>query len=208
MNQITRFEFESKPLTFEKIDGEWWATMDEAADLLGYKDRDKVQALYARHRAEFLPSETCTLKLKVQGGQRRSVRVFSPKGLEHLAILGRTTTCTRFRRWLLDDVLERLRNDGRLITADQLERFASTIRAESASVIAALQATVTALAGAIGTQASAAGKFLSYIAHSPETRAAIAEARDKTMSLPFGQVADGNNRLSGLEGGNGNGHAA
>ncbi len=200
MNQITRFEFDNKPLTFEKIDGEWWATMDEAAVLLGYKDRDKVQVLYARHRAEFMPSESTTLKVKAVDGKQRAVRLFSPKGLEHLAILGRTETCRRFRRWLLDNVLESLREGGRLITADQFESFKKQIESAFAlreqtymSVINAMASQNNALAGAISVQASSAGKLLAYIAHSPEAKAALDAARDKTMPLPF----DGVNRLPG-----------
>lgn len=201
MNEIRKFEFESHPLTFERRGEEWWANGDEAAVALGYEDKRKVANLYKRHADEFLSSETCVLNLRTEGMQARAVRLYSPKGLEHLAMLGRTETCKRFRRWVLD-VIEKLRSGARLVTEEQMqaailaavEKVAEQFRA----VILDQQATIRALSGAVQTQASSAGKLLSYMSRAPEIRRAIEDAEDERNGqgkFPWG------GRLSGLNGG-------
>lgn len=102
MNEVTRFEFEGHALEFQKIDGELWLNADEAAEALGYADRRKVVNLYNRHRAEFLPSETCVLNLRTQPAQGRRVRLFSLSGLDHLGLLAKTERGVALRRWTVD----------------------------------------------------------------------------------------------------------
>lgn len=191
MNDIKRYEFEGHALTFEKRGEEWWANGDEAADALGYEDKRQVVRLFSRHKSEFLSSETCVVTLTPQVGQARAMRLYSPKGLEHLAMLGRTETCKRFRRWVLD-VIEALRSGARVVTEEQMssaiatavERVASQFRA----IISQQADTIRALSGAVQTQASNAGRLLSYMSRTPEIKAALAEAEDERNGqnkLPF-----------------------
>jgi prophage antirepressor-like protein len=193
VNEITRFNFEGHDVQFEKINGDWWANFTEVADAIGYRSTKQVERLFARHKDEFLTTETCTVNLTVQG-QRRKFRLFSPKGLEHLAILGRAPKCKRFRRWILDEVLAKLHQGARLVTVEQFTAAMQQVEARYIGQITSLTEIVksligqnVALAGAVNIQASSAGKLLSYIAHSPEAKAALDQARD---------LASGQGRIS------------
>jgi len=176
VNEIVRFEFEGQPLEFQKLEGEWWANAEEAADILGYADRRKILNLFGRHEEEFLPSETCVLTSRTQPGQVRAVRFFSPKGLEHLAILGRTEKCVRFRRWLLDEVLEKLRDGGRLVTADQVERLLRRLAMLEGQIVL-LRDREQRLAHIIDIRVSASGRELNAYRRTPEIAALAAEHR-------------------------------
>lgn len=114
--------FESTPVPFRRSEREWVVTAEDVADALGYSDRRKVLNLFDRHKDEFLSSESTVLDLRTVDGKTRQVRCFTAKGLEHLAILGRTETCVRFRRWLLDDVLPLLKGEGSDLLADMHRR--------------------------------------------------------------------------------------
>lgn len=200
MNEIASFDFEGRPFEFRQVDGEWWATTDEASTALGYADKRRVSDLYNRHRDEFSDSEATVLVLQTVDGKSRKVRVFSPDGLRLLAVLARTPLGKRFRRWLLD-IARRLYQGARLVTPDQLDAAIAKVRAEYDGQVRQLlglvegqSGTIKALSGAIDTQASSAAKLLSYISHSPETRAALIESRDERSGqgkLPFA------NRLAG-----------
>lgn len=208
MNETKEFEFEGHPLVFRKIEGEWWSNAEEAAAALGYANARKILNLYARHQDEFLPTETCVLTLRTQLDQARAVRLFSPRGLEHLAILGRTATCRRFRRWILDEVLAKLHGGARVVTEEQLADAVSRIRGEVARqyacTIAALSAELVAsrklnleLVGIARLQASHAGRLLAFFAHHPTIREAAreeAERRSGQRRLPWPIQASGEDR--------------
>lgn len=159
MNDVARLDFEGHPVQFEKLDGEWWVNGDQAAAALGYKDRRQALRVYQRHADEFLPSETCVLNLRAETcgvnltpnpGNLNAVRLFSPRGLEHLAILGRTPTCVRFRRWLLD-VVEHLR----------ARSLGATTGAPPSAEVAGLASQVASLASQVGKLTGIVERLLS-----------------------------------------------
>lgn len=107
---VKTFEFQGKPLAFREAGDDWFVTAAEVAGALGYAGKDEVLRLWDRHRAEFKPGETCTVKLTAQaGGQARAVRVFSPRGVMKVAMLSNTPVAAAFRDFALD-VLEDLRS--------------------------------------------------------------------------------------------------
>jgi len=189
MNEITRLEFEGKPLQFEKINEEWWATAEDVADVLGYEDRRQVLRLYKRHAEEFLPHETRELDLREAavnlttnfekpagrgkgGGNLSRVRLFSPRGLDHVGILGRTETCIRFRRWLLD-ISERLRTGAAvLVSRGDLDRALAAVTAEQSRALAAAAAEQALAVASVAERVTSIEKYLGEIAPAiePEER--------------------------------------
>lgn len=170
---VKTFEFEGHALSFSERSGEWWAAGEDVAEALGYSSRKQVLKVFERHSAEFLPSETATVDLTATDGKVYQTRVFSLRGLEHLAILGRTETCVRFRRWILD-VIERLRSgEVRLVTVEKLDQ----VLAAKDAHIAALEKRLDSQdqqslrqAGFNDTVAGFAGSLLRYIRFNPLTK--------------------------------------
>lgn len=109
-NEIKRFSFEGKPLKFRQVEagGEWWATAEESAPLLGYKHARSVFNLADRNKSMFRPGEQGVIDLVTPGGVQ-PVRVFSPRGIARLALLGRTDVSVRLHDWVIYDVIEALR---------------------------------------------------------------------------------------------------
>jgi len=214
MHEVMRFQFNGRPFEFTKLDGEWWGNAAEAAEALNLSDRRKLLNLFKRHEDEFTDAETCVLDLRTQVGQARRTRLFSVDGLRLLAMFARTPKAKEFRRWLLG-IARQLHAGARLVTADQLEQFATRIRSETSQEIGFLRDLVRqghsreiALAGLARIEASNAARYLSAIAHSPEVRAAIQEARDAASGqnrLPFDFGVE---RTDGAGNGNGNGGAS
>jgi len=108
---VRHYSFKGVPLAFTQVDGEWWNDATEAAAALGYTKRRALLRLFQRHAVEFGADETRVAKLTTTDGKAYNKRVFSPRGLRHLALLGRTPKCKAFRRWVLDviDELQRAR---------------------------------------------------------------------------------------------------
>lgn len=210
MNETRMVMFEDHPLTLERRDGAWWASGDEVASALGYEDKRSVADLYRRHKREFLSCETTTIDVVENGGRlpprrgnRRSVRIYSLRGLDLLAMFARTSVAVRFRRWVLD-TLEALR----AVPADRLAALESTLaalleeRKADRELIRQLGAISVASIGH-------AGKMLSTFARSPEAKAyrdaRIREGRDakalaaKNRILPLidGNGANGNGKAGG-----------
>ena len=81
-NEIQRFEFEGKPLEFRQVGGEWWATAEEAAPLLGYKNARSVFTLADRkkNRPMFRAGEQGVIDLMTPGGMQ-------PVRADHLDLL-------------------------------------------------------------------------------------------------------------------------
>lgn len=192
MNEIKRFEFEGKPLEFRQVGGEWWATAEEAAALLGHKSAKGVLRLADRHKPTFRAGEQGVVNLTTPGGTQ-ATRVFSPRGLARLCLLGRTAVSHRLHDWVIYDVMEKLRGGARLVTEEQMraailaavEKVAEQFR----GVIGEQAATIRALSGAVATQASSAGKLLSYMSRAPEIRRVIEEAEDEAngqTKFPWG----------------------
>jgi len=145
VNEVKRFEFEGKPLEFRQVGAEWWATTAEAARALGYSRPSKLRDLFNKNAGAFLPHETCEVDLRNMGlsagpnsessptrgkrGNLRGVRLFSPRGLEHLALIGATDVCVRFRRWVLT-VIDALQNGGLREQFDALRLEVAGLRSE------------------------------------------------------------------------------
>ena len=96
--------FQDTELSVIDRDGTPWLTGPQIAGALGYIRPDSTERIYARNKDEFANDMTCTVKLTVQG-QRRNVRVFSPRGAHLIAMFARTSRAKAFRQWVLD-VLE------------------------------------------------------------------------------------------------------
>lgn len=152
-NEIKTYQFESHALTLQQVAGEWWASTDEATEALGYANRRKLLNLYKRHESEFGAGETAVLDLRTNSetapdaasrvGNFSAVRFFSPRGLQHLAILGRTPACVRFRRWILDVITALSSGDAALVSREQIEAL---VERRVASAIAAILARLDPLA--------------------------------------------------------------
>lgn len=99
MNALT---FHDTKITIIDRGGTPWMPGPEIGAALGYEDpAASLLRVYARNKAEFTSEMTCTVKLTAQG-QRRTVRVFSPRGALLLAMHANTERAVAFRAWVLD----------------------------------------------------------------------------------------------------------
>lgn len=182
MNEIKRFEFEGKPLEFRQSNGEWWATAEEAATLLGHKSARAVLNLYNRNKAKFRDGESRVIDVITRDGKPHATRVFSPRGIARLCMLGRTAVSFRLHDWMVYDVMETLRTGGSIIPADRL----ASLEAALATLLEDRKAD-RKLIEQLGALAAAsighAGKMLSTFARSPEAKAyrdaRIREGKDR-----------------------------
>lgn len=115
-------EFDGRSLDISYIDDTPWVRGGQIAHALGYADQKAISTIYERNASEFTETETCTLKLRVQG-QEREVRVFSPRGCYLIGFLSRTPKSKMFRRWALE-VLDAFRtgHTDRLTTVKEHKR--------------------------------------------------------------------------------------
>jgi prophage antirepressor-like protein len=182
MYEIKRFEFEGRALTFRQRDGEWWTTSEEAAAILGHKRPRAVLTLADRNAKRFRPGEQGMLEVSTPGGTQR-VRAFSPRGLARLCLLGRTEVSQRLHDWVIYDVMEQLRTGSRVVSPDEMTaaiaRAVDAVRNQFGAIVSAQADTIRVLSGAVQTQASNAGRLLSYMSRNPEIKAALAEAEDE-----------------------------
>lgn len=155
-----------------------WVAADVVAGMLGYSSSKRVTELFRRHRDEFIDGEftyavmeTCGRGTRSQGRRRL---IFSMRGVEHLALLARTEVGRKVRRWAVDR-MEAERAGGRFVTADQLARLEARLvelaadRDRLASLVGVSMDRIGDLIGVIDIQASAAGKFLSWVSRHPLT---------------------------------------
>src|ERR1017187_3158882 len=112
---VKTFEFRGTALAFRETPDGWAVTAEEVARGLGYSNQKKVSNIYKRHEGEFKPGESCVLRLRTQGSQERSVRVFTTRGVLRLALHAETDVASEFRDFVLD-VMEQLRAGARVVT--------------------------------------------------------------------------------------------
>lgn len=94
-------QFHDTRLEIYDMDGTSWLQSRDLATALGYQDESGVRRIFDRNQDEFTSDMTCTVKLTAQG-QRRDVRVFSPRGCHVIAMLSHTKRAKEFRKWVLD----------------------------------------------------------------------------------------------------------
>ncbi|MBC05705.1 MAG: hypothetical protein CMO10_05365 [Thalassospira sp.] len=98
--------FQDTELSIIDRDGVPWLTGPDIARALGYSDASKVSKLFNRYKDEFTDAMSLKTKLGLRGQiQPATVRVFSPRGAQLIAMLAKTDRAKAFRRWVLD-VLE------------------------------------------------------------------------------------------------------
>ncbi|HDY7620017.1 TPA: KilA-N domain-containing protein [Vibrio vulnificus] len=78
---------------------------DELAQALGYKETDSITRIYNRNIDEFEKGMSETVKLTVSGNYQKTIRVFSLRGANLVAMKAKTPIANEFRKWVLD-VLE------------------------------------------------------------------------------------------------------
>ncbi|MGG2143926.1 BRO-N domain-containing protein [Symbiopectobacterium sp. RP] len=83
-----------------------YLTAVDIAQALEYKNSDAVTQIYERNSDEFSADMTETLKLKVSGNYKKTVRIFSLRGAHLVAMFARTPVAKEFRKWVLD-ILDR-----------------------------------------------------------------------------------------------------
>ncbi len=99
MNALT---FHDTKIIIIERGGTPWMPGPEIGRALGFSNpRSAISGAYQRHITEFTPDMTCVLKMTTQG-QRREVRVFSPRGALLLAMHANTGRAVAFRAWVLD----------------------------------------------------------------------------------------------------------
>ena len=99
MNALT---FHDTSISIIDRGGTPWMPGTEIGHALGYDEpRASIRQVYDRNRAEFTDEMTCVTKMVAQG-QRRTVRVFSPRGALLLAMHTQTPRASAFRAWVLD----------------------------------------------------------------------------------------------------------
>ncbi|MGG2140861.1 BRO-N domain-containing protein [Symbiopectobacterium sp. RP] len=86
--------------------GQIWFTSAELAKALEYATSNAVTMLYKQNFDEFSADMTETLKLKVSGNYKKTVRIFSLRGAHLVAMFARTPVAKEFRKWVLD-ILDR-----------------------------------------------------------------------------------------------------
>ena len=94
-------QFQDTHLEIYDMDGAPWLQGRDLAAALGYQHEDGVRRIFDRNQDEFTQDMTCTVKLTAQG-QKRDVRVFSPRGCHLIAMLSHTKRAKEFRKWVLD----------------------------------------------------------------------------------------------------------
>jgi prophage antirepressor-like protein len=94
-------QFQDTCLEIYDMDGAPWLQGRDLAAALGYQHEDGVRRIFDRNQDEFTQDMTCTVKLTAQG-QKRDVRVFSPRGCHLIAMLSHTKRAKEFRKWVLD----------------------------------------------------------------------------------------------------------
>lgn len=114
-NLPATLNFEGVTLDVIHLDGEMWLRGPQIGDALGYKKdgRVAIDKLYKANASEFTDRMTRVVKLRDlrprsgdadqkeddEGGQLRSVRVFSLRGAHLLGMFARTDRARAFRRW-------------------------------------------------------------------------------------------------------------
>jgi prophage antirepressor-like protein len=180
------YDFDGRPVRAHQYDGKPVFTFADIYRHIGFTSKREAQRLYSRHKAEFTADEVGVVKLTTPGGTQRTTG-FTPLGAHHLGMLAHTDQGAAFRMWIVRTFLKpALDNPGtRLVTVEQFTAAMQQVEARYIGQITALTEMVksligqnVALSGAISIQASSAGKLLSYIAHSPEAKAALDQARD------------------------------
>jgi prophage antirepressor-like protein len=99
-----KLQFQKTPLEIYSMNGGNWLQSRDLAIALGYKNELSVTKIFERNQDEFTQEMTCKVKLTSQG-QKREVRVFSPRGCYLVAMFSQTKMAKAFRKWVLD-VLE------------------------------------------------------------------------------------------------------
>lgn len=190
--EIKTFAFEGHALTFRQDNGEWWATAEEAAPLLGYARSQSVVNIFNRHKSEFRPGESGQLDLSYPDGGTQRTRVFSPRGLARLCLLGRTEVSRRLHDWVIYDVMEALRTGARVVTEEQMREAirvaVDAVVQQYAGQIGHLSSSLSAVARVAEVQASNAGRLLSLMSRDPEVRRVLEEERDRRSGqtkIPF-----------------------
>lgn len=126
MNDI---KFKDVDFNVQNLNGNFWlTTTDISKALYGYGERvrqidspfgkgfsGKVNRLYNRHSEEFTLSMTQLIELETAGGAQQ-VRVFSLRGAHLLGMLARTERAKEFRRWVLDVLEEKSKQQNSLTT--------------------------------------------------------------------------------------------
>ncbi|EMI4328805.1 KilA-N domain-containing protein [Vibrio cholerae] len=92
---------------------------DELAQALGYKETDSITKIYNRNQDEFERGMSETVKLTVSGNYQKTIRVFSLRGANLVAMKAQTPIANEFRKWVLD-VLEGKVSDPHLPQMDRL----------------------------------------------------------------------------------------
>ena len=99
MNALT---FDDNPISIIEHGDLPWMPGPEIGRALGYEDpHSAIARVHQRHEGEFAPEMTCLVKMTMQG-QRRTVRVFSPRGALLLAMHASTPRAVAFRAFVLD----------------------------------------------------------------------------------------------------------
>lgn len=100
--------FQNTELSIIDRDGVPWLTSADLARALGFADPRKLSNMFNRHKDEFTDDMAHVLKLRTgRQAAPASVRIFSPRGAQLIAMLAKTPRAKDFRRWVLD-VLEGL----------------------------------------------------------------------------------------------------
>lgn len=115
---MSNLTFNSVSFNVVNQNNQTYLTSAEISKALGYARSDKVTQLYERNKAEFTPSMSETLNLRLSGNLQTETRIFSLRGAHLLAMFARTTKAAEFRHWVLD-VLEKQTSPALL--ADPME---------------------------------------------------------------------------------------
>ena len=94
---MNALSFHDTRITIIERGGLPWMPGTEIGRALGFSNpRSAISGVHQRHITEFTPEMTCVLKMTTQG-QRREVRVFSPRGALLLAMHANTGRAVAFR---------------------------------------------------------------------------------------------------------------
>ncbi|MDH2918486.1 MAG: hypothetical protein PXX73_04755 [Sideroxydans sp.] len=129
MNQLTQFNGTS--VSIIDHNSKKWLTAKEVGLCLGYNVANAgtgITNLYSRHPDRFDETDTCTIKLMVQG-QAREVRIFSTTGCVTLGWLANTKRASEFQKWAKQILAEQL-NSNMVIPAAMPARSGITRRTE------------------------------------------------------------------------------
>jgi predicted transcriptional regulator len=113
--------FEDTPIAITEVGGARWVRGQDICRALGFADPAKaMEQILKRNRAEFDSTTTCMIDV-FSGGQLRTVRLYNARGAALIAMKAQTPKGEAFRRWVLDVLEGRPRDEsGPVVASDAI----------------------------------------------------------------------------------------